>query len=165
MEWLSPIDFLAQQHDIIARKEKGTGQWFLDSPKFKRWVQGSDKTLFCSGIPGAGKTVMAAIVIDHLRRTTLCDNVGLAYLFCSYKSQADQSAVSLLAALLKQLMQNRSDIMAPVTHMYEHHSKQRSRPSVDEILQSLQSVCLNYTTVYIVVDALDECADRDGARG
>jgi hypothetical protein len=52
-----------------------------------------------------------------------------------------------------------------VTHIYDHHSKQRSRPSLDEILRILQSVCSDYTTVYIIVDALDECADGDGARG
>ena len=31
MEWLSPTDFTAQQHDIITRRQEGTGQWFLDS--------------------------------------------------------------------------------------------------------------------------------------
>jgi len=165
MEWLSLTDFPAQQRDIISRRQEGTGQWFLDTPEFKRWLQGSDKTLFCPGIPGAGKTMMAAIAIDHLcRTTTLCDTIGVVHLFCNYKAQADQSASSLLAALLKQLVQSRPDVAAPVTRMYDHHSKRRSKPSLDEIFGALQSVCSNYTTVYIVVDALDECADRDVAR-
>lgn len=165
MKWLSPTDFPAQQHDIITRRQEGTGQWFLDSPKFKRWLQGSDKTLFCPGIPGAGKTMIAAIAIDHLCRTAGCDDIGVAYLFCNYKAQADQSALSLLAALLKQLVQSRQDITALVTRMYDHHSIQKSRPSLDEIFGALQSVCSNYAVVYIVVDALDECADQDGMRG
>jgi Cdc6-like AAA superfamily ATPase len=165
MEWLSPTDFPAQQHDIITRRQEGTGQWFLDTPKFKRWVQGSDKTLFCPGIPGAGKTMMSAIAIDHLCKTTSGDDIGVAYLFCNYKAQTDQSASSLFAALLKQLGQSRSDIAAPVTQMYDDHSKRKSKPSLDEILRALQSVCSMYAAVYIVVDALDECSDRDGGRG
>jgi len=164
MDWLSPTDFPAQQRDIITRRQEGTGQWFLDTPEFKRWLQGSDKTLFCPGIPGAGKTMMAAIGIDHLCRTTLRDDIGVAYLFCNYKAQADQSAASLFAALLKQLVQSRPDIAAPVAHIYDNHSKRGSRPSLDEILRALQSVCSTYTTVYIIVDALDECAHKDGAR-
>jgi hypothetical protein len=52
-----------------------------------------------------------------------------------------------------------------VTHVYDQHLKRGSRPSLDEIFSALQSVCSNYTVVHIVVDALDECADRDGARG
>jgi hypothetical protein len=162
MEWLSPTDFPAQQHDIITRRQEGTGQWFLDSLKFKRWLQGSDKTLFCPGMPGAGKTMMAAITIDHLCRTTLGDDIGVAYLFCSYKEQT--SVPSLLAALLKQLVQSRPDMAAQATHLYKDHSKRKSRPSLDEILQVLKSVCSSYAAVHIVVDALDECADAESAR-
>jgi len=165
IEWLSRMDFPAQQQDIISRRQEGTGQWFLDSPEFKRWMQGSNKTLFCPGIPGAGKTMMAAIVVDYLYRTARCDNIGVAYLFCNYKAQADQSVPSLLAALLKQLVQSRPDIAAPVTQIYEHHSRQKTRPSLDDIFGALQSVCSNHATVYIAVDALDECADKYDARG
>jgi len=165
MEWLSPTDFPAQQHDIISRRQEGTGQWFVDSPEFKTWLQGSDKTLFCPGIPEAGKTMMAAIAIDHLCGMAEGIGIGIAYLFCSYKAQTDQSAPSLLAALVKQLVQSRPEITAPVTHVYDQHSKRGSRPSLDEMFSVLQSVCSNYTAVHIVVDVLDECADRDGARG
>lgn len=44
LDWLSPTGFPIQQHDIITRREAGTGQWFIDSPEFKRWLQGHDKT-------------------------------------------------------------------------------------------------------------------------
>ena len=163
MEWLSPTEFQIQQHDIISRRQEGTGEWFIGAPEFKRWLQGSDKTLFCPGIPGAGKTMMAAIAIDHLCKTMQNDDVGVTYLFCSYNAQADQSLSSLFAALLKQLVQSRPDVAAPVTKIYDDNTERKSRPSLDEIFSSLQSVCSNYTAVYIVVDALDEC--EDGARG
>jgi hypothetical protein len=165
MNWLSPTDFPAQQHDIITRRQEGTGQWFLDTPTFKGWLHGPNKTLFCPGIPGAGKTIMAAIAIDYLYNETSCDNIGVAYLFCTYNAQTDQSAQSLLAALLKQLVQSRLDIATSVTHIYEHHLKEKTRPSLNEIFGNLQSVCSNYAVVYIVVDALDECTDKDGERG
>jgi hypothetical protein len=164
MDWLSPTDFPAQQDDNFGRRQEGTGQWFVDSPEFKRWLRGSDKTLFCPGIPGAGKTIMAAIAIDHLYKVAEGNDIGIAYLFCNYKAQTDQSAPSLLAALVKQLVQSRPEITVPVTHVYDHHSKRGSRPSLDEMFSALQSVCSNFIAVHIVVDALDECADTDGAR-
>ena len=168
MEWLSSTDFSTQQHDIISRRQEGTGQWFLDTPEFKKWVQGSEKTLFCPGIPGAGKTMMAAIAINHLYTqysTSSGNDIGIAFLFCSYKAQTAQSASSLFAALLKQLVQKRLEIAAPVTQMYELHTKRGSKPSFNDILQALQSVCSTYTSIFIVVDGLDECSDREGARG
>jgi hypothetical protein len=158
MQWLSPTDFPAQQHDIISRRQEGTGQWLLDSPEFKGWLQGAYQTLFCPGIPGAGKTMMAAIAIDYLGRTAKADD-GLAYLFCNYKSQLNQSLLSLLSALLKQLVQSRPDFTAPVTRLYGDHSKRQSRPLQDELFTALLIVCSSYAGVYIVVDALDECMD------
>ncbi|KAF1811509.1 ankyrin [Eremomyces bilateralis CBS 781.70] len=165
LDWLSPTDFPAQQHDIISRRQEDTGQWFIDSPEFQEWSQGANRTLFCPGIPGAGKTMMTAIAIDHLCRTVQSDNVEIAYLFCSYKAKADQSVFNLLTALLKQLVQSQPDMATPVTRMYDYHTKKKSRPSLSDIFEALQSVCSNQTTVYILVDALDECADTDGGRG
>ena len=158
IEWISPTNFPAQQSDLIARRQAETGQWFLASPEFTKWLHEPHGTLFCPGIPGAGKTMMAAIAIQYLCHATESDDVGIAYLFCSYKAQADQTAMSLLAALLKQLVQIRPDTAVPVSDMYDEHSKRKSRPSIDEIIRALQSVCSKYTVVYIVVDALDECA-------
>jgi hypothetical protein len=101
LDWVSPTDFPAQQHDIITGRQEGTGQWLLDSPKFKGWLQGAHRTLICPGIPGSGKTMMAAIAINHLSTLSQAD-IGLAYVFCNYKSQVDQNLYSLLSALLKQ---------------------------------------------------------------
>jgi hypothetical protein len=73
--------------------------------------------------------MMAAIAIDHLCGMAEGNDIGIAYLFCNYKAQTDQSAPSLLAALVKQLVQSRPEITAPVTHVYDQHSKRGSRPS------------------------------------
>jgi hypothetical protein len=156
IRWLSPTDFPALQHDIISRRQESTGQWFLGSRQFNSWLQGVDKILFCPGIPGAGKTMIASIAIDHISKLAQAD-IGLAYIFCNYKSQVGQSLYSLLSALLKQLVQSRTEITDPVTHLYNNHSKQKSRPSLDEIFTALVTVCLNHTRVFFVVDALDEC--------
>jgi hypothetical protein len=48
--------------------------------------------------------------------------------------------------------------------MYENDQKQNTQLSSDEVLGALQSVCSAYFTVYLVIDALDECTDRDGMR-
>jgi len=37
-DWLSSTDFPAQQSDFIARRQAGTGIWFIDSPKFTTWL-------------------------------------------------------------------------------------------------------------------------------
>ncbi|KAI9661738.1 MAG: hypothetical protein M1821_008977 [Bathelium mastoideum] len=160
MQWLSSIDFFTQRQDIMSRRQKGTVQWFLDSVEFGNWLQGPDKTLFCPGIPGAGKTMMAAVVIDHLQGIANGNNIGIVYLFCSYKAQVVQNISNLLAAMLKQLVMGRSDLADPVVDMYT----QKVRPSLDDLMQALKIICSGYSTTYMVVDALDECPDADGVR-
>lgn len=164
-EWLSPIDFSSQQHDIITRRQAGTGQWFLDTKEFDDWMHGPEKTLFCPGIPGAGKTMIAAIAIDHLRQRVQSRSIEVAYLFCSYKRTARLSASDLFAALLRQLIQSRPDSSAVLTDLYNNCIEFRRRPTFEEIIAKAQTICQNYVTLYIVVDALDECTSQDSVRG
>ncbi|RAQ99167.1 ankyrin repeat domain-containing protein [Stemphylium lycopersici] len=129
LEWISPTDYPAQQSDIIKRRQERTGQYEYQA------------TLFCLGIPGAGKTIVAAIAIDHLLKLVQSSSQGVAYVYCNYKAREEQDTSRMLAAILKQLV-----------------------PSPDEIFSALQDVLAHYSTVYIVVDALDEFLDSDGAR-
>jgi hypothetical protein len=161
LKWISSIDFPAQQSDIINQRQKETGHWFLDAPEFNNWIHGSKQTLFCPGMPGAGKTMMAAMAIDHLSRTILNDTNGVAYIYCSYKMRVVQSTTILLAAILRQLVQAQRSIPEPVLRLHEHHSRRGTRPSLEEIFSTLQSILRNYSSVYLVVDALDECLDKD----
>jgi hypothetical protein len=156
LDWLSPTDFTAQQHDIIKRRAAGTAGWFTESSKFKSWEQGHHKTLFCCGMPGAGKTMMAAIAIDHICTSTSNDKIGLAYGFCNYKNQADQSALGLLSTILRHLVDSRPDLGSPLLDMHSQHMKRKTRPSLVEVTTALKTVCMGYDSSYIVVDALDE---------
>jgi hypothetical protein len=157
MHRLSPIDFAPQQHDIITRKEDGTGQWFLNSAEVGAWQQGTSKTLFCPGIPGAGKTMAAAIAIEYLCRSAESEDIGVAYVFCNYKAQAEHTSYALVAALLKQFTRSRPNQAGVVVQMYEKHQKQNTKPPLNEITAALQTVCSSYPAAYVVLDALDEC--------
>lgn len=164
VEWISPTDFPAQQSDVIRRRQEGTGQWFLDAPEFARWLAEPKGTLFCPGIPGAGKTMVAAIAVDHLLRSVQSSSVGVAYVYCNYKAQEEQDASSLLAAMVKQLVQARPSAAEPVERLHKQHADRGTKPSFDEILSAFQEVVSKHLTVYIVVDALDELGTRDGTR-
>ncbi|KAF1951854.1 hypothetical protein CC80DRAFT_519104 [Byssothecium circinans] len=161
MDWLSSADFAAQQSDFIARRQEETGLWFLNSLKFTEWVSGATPTLFCPGIPGAGKTMIAAIAVDHLQKTVQTTDVGVAYVYCNYKRQADQTTSSLLAAMLKQLVLGQPSKAKPLESLYDYHQFRQTRLSVEETLSALQLVLVGYSRVYIVIDALDECVSDD----
>ncbi|KAL9095787.1 MAG: hypothetical protein Q9165_001784 [Trypethelium subeluteriae] len=161
VEWLSPTDFPAQQHDIFSRRTDGTAEWFRTSLEFKNWQNGANEVLFCPGIPGAGKTVISAVVIDILYQSSNVDDVGIACLFCNYKAQVEQSVPKLIAALLKQLVQSRPQIEGPLMNAYRDHLKRGTRPFLNELMEALRSTCSKYSIVYMVIDALDECSNSN----
>lgn len=161
MEWMSPTDYPAQQSDIINRRQRGTGGWFLETPEVVAWLNTPKETLLCLGIPGAGKTMVAAITIDHLIRSVQNTSVGIAYVYCNYKAQ-QQNTTSFLAAITKQLVLGRPSITGPLERLHMQHADRGTKPSLDEIFGALKIVLASYSTVYVVVDGLDECRDKAG---
>ncbi|EAT79858.1 hypothetical protein SNOG_12560 [Parastagonospora nodorum SN15] len=165
--WISPIDFLAQQSDILRHRHQNTGQWFLSAPEFTDWLDGatSNRTLFCPGMPGAGKTMLAAVTVDHLVTSVRTSTTGVAWLYCSYKSRIEQNVEALLEAILQQLvLANTPGVVQLAKQLQQHHNTRGSRPTKDELLETLQTSSAQLTRFYIVIDALDECAVENGTR-
>jgi len=157
MDWLSPTDYAIQQSDFIGRRREGTGLWLINSGEFQGWLSPSKQTMFCPGIPGAGKTIITSIVVDYLWTEFNNADVGIAYLYCNYQRQQEQSAEALLSSLLKQLSQEKPSLPMDVKKLYKCHATKRTRPSFNDVVKVLQSTAQLYSKVFIIIDALDEC--------
>ena len=61
LTWLSPLEPRLRHSDIESRRVRNVGDWVLLTEQFRSWKSrgdqgGLEKTLFCSGNPGVGKT-------------------------------------------------------------------------------------------------------------
>ncbi|KAF5630756.1 purine and uridine phosphorylase [Fusarium tjaetaba] len=161
LEWLTLADYSLFQCDNIGRRQPGTGQWLLNSPEFCNWRDSPNQTLFCPGIPGAGKTILTSIVIDSLK-TQFVDysNIGIAYVYCNFRRREEQTARELLASVLKQLLQGLKTIPESVESLH----RAGSRLSLESISSALLWVAERFSRVFVLIDALDECRTSDGTR-
>ncbi len=165
LQWLTPIEYTSQQSDFISRRQEGTGLWLLNSDEFQQWIKQPKQTLFCPGIPGAGKTILTSIVIDHLCKLNH-DNptTGIAYIYFNFRQRHEQKPEDLLSSLLKQLLWGQASMPESVKTLYEQHWQQQTRPSLSEIGATLRSVVVNFSRTFIIIDALDECRVSGGSR-
>ncbi|EWG50058.1 AGC/PKA protein kinase [Fusarium verticillioides 7600] len=164
-QWITPIDYTPQQHDFLKRRQPGTGQWLLECTEFQDWLKNSKRGLFCPGIPGSGKTIITAIVIDHLSTSFQGQSgIGLAFIFCNFRRHHEQTLEDLLATLLKQLTQQKSPIPNSVRDLYESCKNKGGRPSVEKLSTALQFVSGLFTRTFVIIDALDECQTTSGCR-
>ncbi|KAF4438156.1 ankyrin repeat protein [Fusarium austroafricanum] len=165
LDWLTPVDYGTQQSDYLRKQQPGTGQWLLESKGYQAWLKTSKQTLFCPGIPGAGKTILTSIIINDLHKRyedEVC--IGVAYLYCSFQRRDEQTADDLLAGLLKQLSQESPSLPYSIKALYDQHKSKRTRPSFDEISRTLHSVVAKYSRVFFIIDALDECQTSNDCR-
>ncbi|KAL7912680.1 ankyrin repeat-containing domain protein [Trichoderma velutinum] len=157
LDWLTPIDYGLLHSDYYKRLQPGTGQWFLRRKEFQDWITGGNNTLFCHGIPGAGKTILVSLVISHLSsKFRGSSDIGIAYVYFNYNRQEDQDFQKLLASLLKQLAEGCNPLPESTKELYNEHSKKRTRASLEELKTDLTCVMAKYSKIFIILDALDE---------
>ncbi|KAL9121680.1 MAG: hypothetical protein Q9187_001757 [Circinaria calcarea] len=159
LHWISPLNFGAKQSDLSNQRQEGTGDWLLNSSEFANWLNGATRTLWCPGMPGAGKTILASKAIDYIGRDITKRDVGIAYIYCNYKD-VSQTGTGFVASLLQQLLQQRPETPPEVTALYEQHSPRNTTPSLSEYARVLQQQVLCFSDVYLIIDALDECPDN-----
>ncbi|KAJ7776557.1 hypothetical protein DFH07DRAFT_731790, partial [Mycena maculata] len=155
IEWASPLNFFLRQADIFSNRQPGTGEWLLQSGVFNKWKTGEIQVLWLSG---AGKTVLASIVVDDLRRNS-ANGVGVLYL--DHKATAEaHSPRNLLSTIWRQLALEEfvpSDFHA----LYKIHHRLGTRLSVEETYSILRFAISRFSDVFIVVDALDDYPEGD----
>ena len=108
--------------------------------------------------------ILSSLVID-----TLCDEAGearediaVACFYLDYAARKEQSAVSVLGALLRQVVSGFQQIPEGITDAFRKHKKVIGgrRLQLSEIVELLGSLSSTRRT-FFCLDALDECAVPD----
>ena len=164
LNWLSPLDMSRTHQSISDKVQPGSGQWFLDSVPYVNWSSndGEIESLWCWGIPGAGKTVLSSIVINQLRQSRgedLKTGIGVAVVYLKY-NEPQQTVDNLLGCILKQLIQDSNIIDQSVQDQYEHHRQRNTPLPLEATVLLLYKTLGTYEEVFLIIDGLDECEEE-----
>jgi Cdc6-like AAA superfamily ATPase len=148
-----------------ARKEhlQGTGRWILEHSKFRDWITGAvTPSLWLHGKPGCGKTVLCSTIVDHVS-DLYRDQPGtiLVYFFFRFDDDEKRNSNSMIRSIITQLQQAAPQVHEPLCGLYSSCANGTRSPSPDQLRNTLRELIKPIPRVYIIVDALDECNDRE----
>ena len=167
------LDPTAEQYELLqenldVKREPGTCQWLLKDEEYARWRKSSHSSMiWISGAGGYGKSILMSTVIETLRaETTNSDKEIVQYFFCKAGSDATQATLQVLKTIVAQLY-NRSlafpDLLEQTNEIVSNGlSKRNSKGGLGFDFVTLYGGLLRLMnrTVFLVIDAIDECVDR-----
>ncbi|KAI5810839.1 hypothetical protein BZA77DRAFT_347519 [Pyronema omphalodes] len=172
LEWISSIDPQIRHHDIRRSRAEGTGDWFLRTEQFMKWKdysQGSEESFENSilgiyGIPGAGKSVIFSLIVDHIQDAfEFEDDFCLTWLYCDYDNDSHQTLENMIGALLRQavfkLYYRSKGLPRDVIHKLLKRKREKKPLETTEATEFLSQILRLSAKSYICIDALDECRD------
>ncbi|KAM0126050.1 hypothetical protein ACHAO1_010288 [Botrytis cinerea] len=178
---LGTIDVMKWQNSNIRLRQPGTGVWFTESRDFKNWASTDNSNLWVYGIPGAGKTVLMASVIQEIEKTqdlshgmkrprldSLPSDIvlifwkGVAKFYCDYKDTQTHDPRTILGTLARQLILQHHDAFTQLESFCEkHHMTEITQGSAttDDFCEFIVKLSGNFSTTSILVDGIDEIAE------
>ena len=145
-----------------ARDKHGTstGAWLLESSEFVKWQQDKHSSLWLTGIPGAGKTILCSTAIDFLQKNRNVNEAVLIWYF-DFSDDQKQSRDALLRSLLAQACEILDPIPPEVMDLFATDKGHARHLSLEyrTLLDLMKTVFGSFDNVMIVVDALDESSE------
>ncbi|KAI8712906.1 NACHT domain-containing protein [Fusarium sp. LHS14.1] len=153
-EWLQPTDYLADSGEFrrhLASQAPGTGLWICETDEYRKWHDSPNHgSLWIKGVPGAGKSVMAASIIHHLKTT---ENCPVLFFFFRNIVAANFSPRALIQDWLAQLLPHSPKLQFALQSRLDTKLEETSDNDLIDIFLNGAS---HVPKLYCVGDALDE---------
>ncbi|KAG2357890.1 hypothetical protein BDR07DRAFT_317343 [Suillus spraguei] len=152
LEWMNPV-FCDDKHATChSQQNPKTGRWIFEVDQYKSWKTLDYASLWLTGQPGHGKTILASSIIDDRTRdvATVLRSLVVQLL--------RQSKVNWITMICEPGMQEGEALISLRNIWQQQHRLQQPHPTDPELLRKLlvEASTLVRRPV-LVIDALDEC--------
>jgi hypothetical protein len=101
-------------------------------------------------------------VLEDIRKYTADDpGKAIIYFYFDFNDRRKQSPEMMARSLLLQLLQQYIEILPTVEGFFESSRRGQPLPSLETVLEVLKELLVKFPCTYLVLDALDECDDRE----
>ncbi|KAI6762402.1 hypothetical protein HG530_008382 [Fusarium avenaceum] len=172
-------DYSYQLAGYTNARHPGTFNYILESTEYMEWVRSSPQTLFFLSEPGAGKSVATALLVQDLicrysrnepearssEERSGQTTAGVAYVFFDSLRHEEQSYDNIALCISEQLATTRCVSKRPRKPPWMRHRFD------DDLFQNSSEACVSqflkeqivghgkYSTVFVILDGVDECTE------
>lgn len=125
---------------------------------FADWTGSKDGTIWITGLPGSGKTLLFSSIVERLRATTP-HTTAVVYFFCDHRDHSKISHESFIMTITRQMLDLSPACLEHAKEVYEDESPYPfNRTKYVPLIEKLMSC---FQEVLFLVDGLDEASEID----
>jgi len=154
--WLFPTEFDSEGSEYrkhLNAHAPHTGDWIFESSQYRTWHDLEIGTVWIQGVPGSGKSVVTANLIEALKK----EDVPVLFFFSRRIIKSNSEPKHLVRDCLYQTLDHSVSLQARLKRVSEHYSQVQNVP-FHELWGILISAISSFPKVYVLFDALDELA-------
>ncbi|KAH6891508.1 hypothetical protein B0T10DRAFT_313468 [Thelonectria olida] len=155
---LSPETYERKLASILQESTVDSGGWLNLDPAFEKRPDTDEKSSRCiwiRGIPGSGKTFVAANTIRRIQAV----HKQVLYIFLTYENQALGAVINVFHSLIFQAVKGDSSLRPILNEKAQSHPRKMSSDRVF-VKNLLLDILKSSGPTFIVVDGVDELEER-----
>ncbi|KAF2667457.1 hypothetical protein BT63DRAFT_292722 [Microthyrium microscopicum] len=157
--WVKGPDPHINYQSALNQRLDKTGSWFLEGNEYQNWKAQDKSLLWVNGIPGSGKSVLSASIIEDVQQSR--PGLALAFFYFSFNDPEKQLFDSFCRSIFQQLTRQALIIPKPIKELFRSCTSGRRTPTVYELVKVLGDLVGAFPGCYLIVDALDESSEPD----
>ncbi|KAG6358423.1 hypothetical protein INS49_014307 [Diaporthe citri] len=134
--------------------------WLVQCDKYAAWKTEENSFIWLYGIPGCGKTILSSTVIEDLGRSEP-SSLSFLYHYFDFSNVRKQSRENAVRSLISQLYDKKPNVREHLDSLHTSCHSGNQQPSDQALRRAFQSMIQDTGEIWIVLDALDECQNRN----
>lgn len=161
-QWLTAPDPSFNYNGALKNRHVNTGGWFLETDIYLKWLSESGSLLWLYGIPGCGKTILSSTIIQNtVEYCRLRASSVVLYFYFDFNDIEKQLHEKMIRSLILQLFSQRAGTSQALESLFSSCMDGQRQPTSQTLLGTLRQMLEDFENIYLLIDALDECLERD----
>lgn len=159
--WLAAPDPSTNFSEGLRKRQPMTGQWLINSDAYTEWKARPGQLFHLFGKPGCGKSVLCATIVEDTMKLKDTSKTAVAYFYFDFNDKQKQDFGKCLCSLISQLSMQLAQAPGSLLDVYGQCQNGQHQASPEQLAAVLLQICRSFEDIYLILDALDECPDRE----